>query len=144
MDDKARLITVHFSNVMLVNVGRVRVLFYLLKNFRKMEQRCRTYGFAMIPANVRYDNNLSYFDRLLFGEISTNTTIKDSHYWYCCEPDEYFAEAMDVTPTKIARGIKALQKAQYIVIEKHGRNGRRIYPTVKAYDNSSLPNPYNR
>lgn len=108
-----------------------------------MEQRCRTYGFAMIPANVRYDNNLSYFDRLLFGEISTNIVLKDGE-WCCCESNEYFAEAMDVALSKVARGIKALEKAGYIEIEKQGRFGRRMYQTYEAFNNSSLPNPYNR
>lgn len=116
------------------------VAFFFNNKMYKMEQKCRTYGFAIIPANVRYDNNLSYFDRLLFGEISTNTTSKDGHYWYCCEPNEYFADAMDVTPAKIARGIKALEKAGYIVIQKQGYNQRRIYLSQRAYDNSCLVN----
>jgi DNA-binding Lrp family transcriptional regulator len=102
----------------------------------------------MIPANVRYDNNLSYFDRLLFGEISTNIVLNDGE-WCCCEPNEYFAQAMDVTPAKVARGIKALEKAGYIGIEmllsrKCVGFERRMYQTVEAFNNSSLPNPYNR
>jgi hypothetical protein len=111
---------------MLVNAGRVRVLFYLLKNLRKMEKHGGNY--AVIPAVVRHDNNLTFFQRILFAEISARL-----NYEGCCyASDADLAYFLKVEEGIVSGGIKALHEAGYIGIGMKWEKDRFIYITAKA------------
>ena len=69
--------------------------------------------YAIIPANVRYDENLKDKAKLLYGEITALTNDKG----FCWASNSYFAELYKVTKETISRLIKNLVDAGYITIE---------------------------
>lgn len=69
--------------------------------------------YAIIPANVRYDKNLSSSEKLLYGEITALATKEG----YCWASNHYFAELFGVDPRTVKRWFNALNKAGYVEIE---------------------------
>ncbi|EMF0171223.1 helix-turn-helix domain-containing protein [Enterococcus hirae] len=61
-----------------------------------MENEVNKSYFAVIPANVRYDRNLTANAKLLYGEITALSNEKG----YCWASDKYFADLYQVTKTK--------------------------------------------
>ncbi|NUI91838.1 helix-turn-helix domain-containing protein [Staphylococcus borealis] len=55
-------------------------------NDKKQSSKQPSY-FSILPANVRYDNNLTDSERVLFAEI----TAFSNKYGYCTASDKYFA-----------------------------------------------------
>ena len=53
--------------------------------------------YAVIPATVRYDNELNANEKLLYGEITTLCQAKG----ICWASNRYFAELYNVTPQAI-------------------------------------------
>lgn len=75
--------------------------------------------YAIIPANVRYDDNLKDKAKLLYGEI---TALSDKN-GYCFASNRYFAELYNVSQTTISLLIKNLTDNGYIeneIIYKEG------------------------
>lgn len=75
--------------------------------------------YAIIPANVRYDENLPPNAKLLYGEI---TALCNSE-GYCWASNKYFAEMYGVSPITISRWINLLASKGYIesqIIYKEG------------------------
>ena len=75
--------------------------------------------YAIIPANVRYDTNLSSSHKLLYGEITclTQSTGK------CFASNAYFAELYNVSRVSISKWINELIKFGYIrseIVYKEG------------------------
>ena len=66
--------------------------------------------YSIIPANVRYDNELKDKAKLLYGEI---TSLSDK-FGYCYASNKYFARLYDVTPTTISLLLKNLIDKGYI------------------------------
>ena len=66
--------------------------------------------FAVIPANVRYDNELPASAKLLYGEITALCNEKG----FCWAKNEYFSELYQVSEKTIKRWIGALEKNEYI------------------------------
>nr|DAF76755.1 MAG TPA: replisome organizer protein [Caudoviricetes sp.] len=85
--------------------------------------------YAIIPANVRYDEELKDKAKLLYGEITALTNEKG----YCWASNNYFAELYKVNKSTISRLIKNLADEGYIKIELmyQGKEiiGRKIYLT---------------
>ena len=75
--------------------------------------------FAIIPANVRYDENLKLGEKMMYGEI-TSLTFKTGECW---ASNSYFSRLYKVTPQAISKWIKTLEKQKYISIkyEKEGK-----------------------
>ena len=90
--------------------------------------------YAIIPANVRYHQQLSANAKLLYGEISALTTREG----YCFASNQYFADLYQVTPRSIIRMVKQLEQFGFIrtMEERDKATGqvkrRRIYLTVSA------------
>lgn len=81
-----------------------------------MEQRS---FYAIVPANVRYDDDLSPNAKLLYGEI----TALCNERGYCWAGNSYFSELYKKDKSTIARWIKQLEQKGYItreVIYKEG------------------------
>lgn len=76
-----------------------------------MNEERPTY-FAVIPASVRYDNDLKPNEKLLYGEIYALSQKND----VCWASNNYFAKLFDVYPTTISKWIKHLEKKGYITI----------------------------
>lgn len=67
--------------------------------------------YAIIPANVRYDDELSPNAKLLYGEI---TALCNEH-GYCAEPNSYFAKLYNCSKQSIVNWINQLVEKKYII-----------------------------
>lgn len=68
--------------------------------------------YSILPANVRYDNNLTDSERVLFAEI----TAFSNKYGYCTASDEYFASLYGFNELTIVNRINYLRKLGYLKI----------------------------
>lgn len=66
--------------------------------------------YAVIPANVRYDNDLTANAKLLYAEISSLCNQKG----YCWANNEYFANLYGVSKTSISKWISQLISKNYL------------------------------
>lgn len=69
--------------------------------------------YAIIPANVRYDNRLKPNEKLLYGEI---TSLANKH-GYCYASNKYFANLYSVNKSTVSRWISHLKELGYINIK---------------------------
>ena len=69
--------------------------------------------FAIIPARVRYDNDLSANAKLLYGEITALSNAEG----YCWANNQYFANLYNTTVRTVQRWIKQLVDKEYIISE---------------------------
>ena len=76
-----------------------------------MEERPNYY--AIIPAEVRYDENLKANEKLMYGEI-TALTYKTGECW---ASNNYFARLYKTTPQAISKWILNLSKYGYLSID---------------------------
>lgn len=67
--------------------------------------------YAIIPASVRYDPDLSANAKLLYGEI----TALCNAYGYCFASNEYFAALYSVDDRTIRRWLNQLEEKNYIL-----------------------------
>lgn len=77
--------------------------------------------FAVIPANVRYDKNLTGKAILLYGEITALCNQKG----YCWASNDYFAKLYGVNSKSIQRWIKSLEDQGYISREVFYKEGTK-------------------
>ena len=75
--------------------------------------------YAIIPANIRYDNNLKSSEKLMYGEITclSNKTGK------CLASNDYFAKLYGVSNTTVSTWISSLVNRFYVkreIIYKQG------------------------
>ena len=68
--------------------------------------------FAVIPADIRYDDRLSPSEKLLFGEITALSRFNG----YCWAGNKYFSKLYGKRIETISRWIKNLSKFNYIKI----------------------------
>jgi len=99
--------------------------------------------YSVIPANVRYDNELRDKAKLLYGEISSLCN-KDG---YCWASNSYFAQLYGVSKTTISTLLSELANKGYIQIEIIKKEktkeieSRKIYITpIKNNLNTYLKN----
>ena len=79
--------------------------------------------FAVIPAEVRYDDTLKDKAKLLYGEISSLS----NQYGYCYATNKYFADLYKVDISTISRLLKNLIERGYIKSEiKYKDNSKEI------------------
>ena len=105
--------------------------------------------YAIIPANVRYDNDLTPNAKLLYGEITALCNEKG----YCWASNNYFAELYKVSKKSISKWINQLIQKGYIksqIIYKEGNKSieeRRLYISTpmeeKVKDNNTYINNTN-
>ncbi|BBF41974.1 hypothetical protein lbkm_0654 [Lachnospiraceae bacterium KM106-2] len=66
--------------------------------------------YAIIPANIRYDNRLNANAKLLYGEITALCNEKG----YCWATNDYFAKLYDVSKQSISSWLSRLENTGYI------------------------------
>lgn len=92
----------------------------------KKEQNTPSY-YAIIPANVRYDNSLAEGAKLMYGEVTALSNTQG----YCNASNGYFAKLYGRTPQCISKWINQLKRAGHVVIKeikhKPGQIERRIF-----------------
>lgn len=96
--------------------------------------------YAIIPANVRYDENLKPNAKLLYGEL-TALCNRDG---FCWAGNDYFADLYKVDQKTISRWISQLVEGSYIQLEifKNEGNKRKIFlanSSVNLVTKKSLP-----
>lgn len=84
-----------------------------------MEEKPNYY--AIIPAEVRYDNDLSHGAKIFYGEI----TALCSKYGVCNASNSYFAELYNMTPSGISKWVTQLKNKGYISVE-YEKEGNEI------------------
>lgn len=91
--------------------------------------------YSIIPANVRYDEELKANEKLLYSEI----TCLSNKFGYCNASNTYFAELYNVSVTSISLWIKNLVEKSYIQSEmiygedKKNVIERRLYIFDEGY-----------
>lgn len=102
-----------------------------------MEEQQKAY-YAIIPAEVRYDEDLPPNAKLLYGEITALCNDKG----YCWATNQYFADLYKVKVWSVSNWIKSLSDKGYINLEMIYKDGtkqilqRRLYitPIVKNHN----------
>ena len=77
--------------------------------------------YAIITAEVRYDNSLSSSEKLFYGEISALSSKTGE----CWASNSYFAKLYDVSPSTISAWVGKLEKAGYIDV-RYEKEGKQI------------------
>ncbi len=88
--------------------------------------------YAVIPGNIRYDNELSANAKLLYGEITALCNEKG----YCWATNEYFANLYDVSKVSISNWISQLVKKNYLYSEIIYKDGSKeiLHRCLKIID----------
>ena len=90
-----------------------------------MNENIKSNYYAIIPAIVRYDKELTDKAKLLYGEI----TCLCNKEGYCFATNNYFANLYNCTPRAIQFTISKLQEKGYIKIIIENNYQRKIYLT---------------
>lgn len=91
--------------------------------------------YANIPANVRYDKELTASAKLLYGEITALTNAEG----YCWANNSYFANLYDMSIRNISRLISQLNNKGYIRVEIIDDFDRKIYLSIAHEKNVQPP-----
>jgi hypothetical protein len=85
--------------------------------------------YGILPAHVRYDNDLPPMARIMYAEI-TALSNKDG---YCSAGNDYFAKLYDVSTVTVSRWVSKLGKQGHILIDADPVTGhdRKLYPLNK-------------
>lgn len=79
--------------------------------------------YAIIPAEVRYDNRLSPNAKLLYGEISALSNEEG----FCWASNKYFQDLYGVSRRSVQLWIGDLERAEHIRCKMVDKTKRRIY-----------------
>ena len=77
--------------------------------------------YAIIPANVRYDKNITPNAKLLYAEITALCNEKG----YCWATNAYFAELYEVSKKTVSVWVNSLAKNGYIDVSIDYKNGTK-------------------
>jgi len=69
--------------------------------------------YAVIPAEVRYDEKLKFSEKVLYGEITALTNYSGE----CYASNNYFARLYNTTPQAISKWINNLKDQEYIDVD---------------------------
>ena len=99
-----------------------------MRRQKKVEDDIRANYYAIIPAYIRYNKELKFGERLMYGEI----TALSNKGGYCYASNKYFAELYGVSQSTISRWISHLSElnsidVQIIRNDKKEIIERRIY-----------------
>lgn len=102
-----------------------------------MEKPNPTY-YAIIPANIRYDNSLTPNAKLLYAEITALTNLNGK----CSASTNYFANLYEVSRISIQKWLKQLEVKGYInrdvIYKKGSREIETRYITIINYPSKQI------
>lgn len=87
--------------------------------------------YSIIPAEVRFDKNLSPNAKLLYGDISGLCNKQR----YCWASNAWLGERSDCDARSISRWVSELEAAGHIIVQIEEMHRRKIFLS-KGYDNS--------
>lgn len=99
----------------------------------RIEENKKSY-YAIIPAEVRYDEDLPPNAKLLYGEITSLCNEKG----YCWATNQYFADLYHSSVSAVKKWVSALVKKGYISLELIYKEGTRQVLQRKLYINPSV------
>lgn len=79
--------------------------------------------YAIIPANVRYDKELSSTAKILYSEITALCNEKG----YCWANNNYFMELYSISDRQVRNILKLLKEKKYISIQLIDNKIRKIF-----------------
>jgi SOS-response transcriptional repressor LexA len=87
--------------------------------------------YSILPADVRYDKDLSSLEKLLYSEI----TALANKSGYCWASNNYFAKLYDKNDKYISGLINNLKRLGYIKVEIEKENGnvRKIWVVTQKH-----------
>ncbi|MEQ7217848.1 helix-turn-helix domain-containing protein [Vagococcus fluvialis] len=77
--------------------------------------------YAIIPSNVRYDEELSPNAKLLYGEISALC----NQHGYCWASNEYFASLYKVSKISISKWVNQLKEKGFVFVKMNYKPGTK-------------------
>lgn len=83
--------------------------------------------YAIIPADVRYDENLRANEKILYGEI----TALSNKTGVCYASNNYFARLYKVTPAAVSQWINHLKTNNYIDVDYLKENNQIRYRVIR-------------
>ena len=89
--------------------------------------------YAVIPATVRYDKDLPFGAKMLYGEI----TALSNQRGYCFAQNAYFAKLYDLSISTISRWISKLVKKGYLKMEIVFKDGTKAVDERRLYINDT-------
>ena len=96
--------------------------------------------YAIIPANVRYDNELTEKAKLLYGEI----TCLSNKEGYCFALNNYFAKLYKCSTRAIQNSISKLEQKGYIKVVIEDNYRRKIFITTPGADERNFTGGYEK
>ena len=79
--------------------------------------------YAVIPATVRYDSDLSSTAKLLYAEITSLTNSKG----YCWATNGYFMKLYNISDRQVRNLLKQLSDKKYIALHLENNKNRKIF-----------------
>jgi len=97
----------------------------------KMDEEYKVSYYAIIPANVRYDKELTELSKLMYGEI----TCLCNKEGYCFASNNYFAKLYKCSTRTIQNAIAKLQEKGYVdVVIENGYQRKVFISSARGYE----------
>ena len=90
-----------------------------------MNEEVKANYYSVVPAEIKYNNELTERAKLIYGEISSLSNKTG----YCFATNGYFSNLYKCTNRTIQNAISKLQEKGFIRVEIENRNQRKIYIT---------------